>query len=151
MIKLFIALAFAAATTAPTAADDKADVMATINQFVGGFNKGDTKAAAAACAEQTSILDEFAPHEWHGAGACLTWMKDYDTDAKKNAITDGIVTLNKPKHLDIDGAYAYVVIPSDYGFKKAGKEVWEKDSLFTFALKKGPAGWKITGWSWAKN
>ena len=124
--------------------------MVTINQFVDGFNKGDTKAAQA-CAEQTSIIDEFAPHEWHGTGACLTWMKDYDIDAKKNAITDGVVTLGKPKHLDIDGSYAYVVIPSEYSFKKAGKPVKEKDSAFTFALKKGPAGWKITGWSWAKN
>ena len=57
----------------------------------------------------------------------------------------------KPKHIDIDGTYAYVVIPSEYSFKRQGKPVKEKDSAFTFALKKGPAGWKITGWSWAKN
>ena len=150
MIKLFAALAIAVASTASSVADDKADVMATINQFVDGFNKGDTKATAA-CAEQTSIIDEFPPHEWHGAGACLTWMKDYDTDAKKNAITDGVVTLGKPKYLDVGGIYAYVVIPSEYSFKKQGKPMKEKDSAFTFALKKGPAGWKITGWSWAKN
>lgn len=151
MLKLFVTLAMAAMAAAPTTADDKADVMTVVNQFVDGFNKGDTKSAAAACGEQTSIIDEFAPHEWHGAGACLAWMKDYDTDAKKNVITDGVVTLGKPKHLDVDGAYAYVVIPSDYSFRKQGKPVKETGSLFTFALKKGPAGWKITGWSWAKN
>ena len=150
MIKFLVALALAAAATTPPAADDKTDVMATINQFVDGFNKGDTRATAA-CADQTSIIDEFPPHEWHGAGACLAWMKDYDKDAKRNAITDGVVTLGKPKHLDVDGIYAYVVIPSEYSFKKQGKPVKEKDSAFTFALKKGPAGWKITGWSWAKN
>ena len=150
MIKFLVALALAAAATTPPAADDKTDVMATINQFVDGFNKGDTRATAA-CADQTSIIDEFPPHEWHGAGACLAWMKDYDKDAKKNAITDGVVTLGKPKHLDVDGIYAYVVIPSEYSFKKQGKPVKEKDSAFTLALKKGPAGWKITGWSWAKN
>jgi hypothetical protein len=148
-MKLLVALAIAATASSPPA-DDKADVLVTINQFVDNFNKGDVKAAAA-CAEQTSIIDEFAPHEWHGAGACLTWMKDYDTDAKKHGITDGVVTLGTPKHLDIDGIYAYVVIPSEYSYKKAGKPVREKDSAFTFALKKGPAGWKITGWSWAKN
>ena len=150
MIKFLVVLALAAAAMTPPAADDKTDVMATINQFVDGFNKGDTRATAA-CADQTSIIDEFPPHEWHGAGACLAWMKDYDKDAKKNAITDGVVTLGKPKHLDVDGIYAYVVIPSEYSFKKQGKPVKEKDSAFTFALKKGPAGWKITGWSWAKN
>ena len=150
MIKFLVALALAAAATTPPAADDKTDVMATINQFVDGFNNGDTRATAV-CADQTSIIDEFPPHEWHGVGACLAWMKDYDKDAKKNAITDGVVTLGKPKHLDVDGIYAYVVIPSEYSFKKQGKPVKEKDSAFTFALKKGPAGWKITGWSWAKN
>ena len=58
---------------------------------VDGFNKGDTKTAAAACADQTAIIDEFAPHAWQGTGACLAWMKDYDSDAKKEGITDGIV------------------------------------------------------------
>ena len=28
--------------------------------------------------EQTSIVDEFPPHEWHGPGACATWAKDFD-------------------------------------------------------------------------
>jgi hypothetical protein len=51
------------AVAGSTAADDKADVMVTVNQLVGGFNKGDTKTAAAACAAQTSIIDEFPPHE----------------------------------------------------------------------------------------
>jgi len=148
----FIALTLAVLTVGPNAAaDEKADVMVTVNQFVNGFNKGDTKTAAAACADQTSIIDEFPPHEWHGAGACLTWMGDYDTDARKNGITDGVVTLDKPRHVDVGGNYAYVVIPSDYAFKKQGKPVKESGSMFTFALQKGPAGWRITGWAWAKN
>ena len=53
MIKFLVALALAAAATTPPAADDKTDVMATINQFVDGFNKGDTRATAA-CADQTA-------------------------------------------------------------------------------------------------
>jgi hypothetical protein len=27
----------------------------------------------------------------------------------------------------------------------------EVGSIFTLALQKGPAGWRITGWSWAKH
>jgi opacity protein-like surface antigen len=38
--------------------------------------------AAAACADQTSILDEFPPHEWHGqAGWLITgwsWAKSQE-------------------------------------------------------------------------
>lgn len=44
---------------------------------------------------------------------------------------------------------AYVVIPSNYTFKKQGKPVEEIGSMFTFTLHKGPTGRRITGW--AKN
>lgn len=128
----------------------KSDVMKAVNQFVDGFNKGDTASAVAACANETSIIDEFPPHEWHGPGACMNWANDYDADAKRNGITDGVVTLGKPSHIDINGNHAYVVIPSNYIFKKKGKRVAEIGSMFTFALQKEDAGWRITGWSWAK-
>ena len=151
MKKLVIAFSVAFLTAVPAAADDKKDVMVPVNQFVDAFNKGDGGTAAAACADETSILDEFPPHEWHGSGACLKWMSDYDADAKKNGITDGLVTLGTPKHIDVSGDRAYVVIPSNYTFKMKGKPVKETGSAFTFALQKGQAGWRITGWSWAKN
>lgn len=151
MHKIFIALAVAVLAGGPTAESQEADVMVPVHQFVDGFNQGDTKTAAAACADQTSIIDEFPPHEWHGAGACSKWMDDYDADAKKNGITDGIVTLSKPRHIDITADHAYVVIPSNYTFKQKGKPVKETGSMFTFALQKGQAGWRITGWAWAKN
>lgn len=141
-------LAPALAQTSPPA---KADVLATIQRFVDGFNKGDTKAATADCAAETSILDEFPPYEWHGAGACGTWMSAYDADAQKNGITDGNVTLAKPTHLDVVADRAYVVVPANYTFKRKGTPEKETGSILTIALHKGPAGWLITGWSWAKH
>lgn len=134
---------------ATSTADQKA-VMAVVNQFTDAFNKGDTKTAAATCAEQTSIIDEFPPHEWHGAGGCAKWMADYDADAKKNAITDGNVKLGAPKHVDVTADRAYVVVPADYTYKMKGKPVKETASLLTVALQKSAGGWKITGWSWSK-
>lgn len=151
MNKIIIALVLAilaAGTT--TALGQKKDVMVPIRQFVDGFNKGDTKSAVAACSAQTSIIDEFPPHEWHGEGACMNWANDYEADAKKNRITDGVVTLGTPKYVDISGDRAYVVIPSNYTFKKKGKRFAEMGSMFTFALQRESAGWRIVGWSWAK-
>jgi len=87
-----------------------------VHQFTDGFNKGDTKSAVAACADQTSISDEFAPHEWHGAGACEKWANDYDADAKKHGVTDGIVTLGRACRVDVTDNYAYVVVPASYKF-----------------------------------
>src|SRR5690348_3260365 len=93
---------------------EQAAVLAPEHQFVDGFNKGDMKTMLATCAEQTSILDEFPPYEWHGAGACSKWAADYDADAKKNVITDGKVTLSAPTHVDIVADRAYVVVPANY-------------------------------------
>lgn len=151
MRALSIALAVTMFVATPVLASEQSDVMKPIHQFVDGFNKGDAKTALAACAEETSIIDEFPPHEWHGAGACKKWADDYEANAKKDGITDGVVTLGKPKHVDVNGDHAYVVIPSDYTFKQNGKAMKETKSAFAFALQKGASGWRITAWTWAAN
>lgn len=151
MPKALIALTVALLAAAPNALAQQKDVMATVHQFVDGFNKGDTKSALAACADQTSIIDEFPPHEWHGAGACGKWADDYDANAKKDGITDGMVILGKPRHVDVTGDLAYVVVPANYRFKQKGKPVAEIGSMLTIALQKGPAGWRMTAWTWTKH
>jgi ketosteroid isomerase-like protein len=149
--KGIVAAAMAILAILPAAATDKTDVMTTVRQFVDSFNKGDVKAASASCAGQTSILDEFPPYEWHGADACAKWMNDYDADAKKNEITDGVVTLSAPLHIDVTGDRAYVVVRANYKFKKKGKWVQETGSMLTISLQKSDASWRFTGWSWAKH
>jgi hypothetical protein len=148
MLPLVVSMAVLAA--GPSAAFAQANVMTPVHQFVDAFNKGDTRAAAAACSGETSIIDEFPPHEWHGTGACLAWMGDYDANARQNGITDGFVALGKPTHVDITGNRAYVVIPANYTYRQRGKSVRETASMMAFALRKSDAGWLITGWSWAK-
>jgi ketosteroid isomerase-like protein len=152
MKKIWIALAMMLAATASpihAQAARQAEVMATINRFVEGFNKGDTKALVKSCAAETAIIDEFPPHAWHGVGACAAWAKDYNANAKQFDITDGLVTLGKPSHLDVTGDRAYVVVPSDYTWKQKGKSMKETGSAFSFAMQKVGPAWKIAGWSWA--
>lgn len=150
MHKILVALALTFLAAGPAAASDQTDVMVPVHQFIDGFNKGDTKAALATCADEASIIDEFAPFEWHGAGACSKWVNDFDADAKKNEITDGVVTLGKPRHIDVAGDRAYVVAPADYSFKMKGKPVKETSATMTLTLQKGATGWRITGWAWSK-
>ncbi len=151
MQRILLALALAALIVGPVAASETAEVMVPVRQFLDGFNKGDLKLMLAAGAEQMSILDEFPPYEWHGAGAFAKWMSDYDVDAQKNKITDGVVTFGKPRHVDVSGDRAYVVMPADYKYKLNGKPDGEVGSIITITLQKGPAGWRITGWAWAKH
>ena len=143
-----LALCFAPASAAMS---DQNAVMATVRQFVDAFNKGDTKAVVAACAPSTSIIDDFAPHVWDGPTACADWTSAYDADAKKNGITDGIVTMRTPWHVKVTGDRAYAVVPVIYTYKQKGKPVTESGSVFTVALIKIAAGWRISGWAWAQH
>jgi len=122
-----------------------------VQQFVDAFNAGDSAKALAQCTDEMAIVDEFPPHEWHGAGALQRWLGDYGVDAKRNGISEGVVTLGKATHVDVSGVYAYAVIPADYAFKRNGEKVAEHGSIFTFALHKNATAWLISGWSWAKN
>ena len=148
MHKFLAVFAVAFITAAPVVASDKTDVMATVKQFVVDFNKGDAKSAVAACADQTSIIDEFPPFEWHGAGACKKWMDGLRDGCRRQGKRHHRWCRSRsarPRHVDVAGDRAYVVIPSNYAFKQKGKPVKETGSMFTFALQKGAAGWRITG------
>ena len=150
MQKLSFAFAIALLLAGSTVVlGQRSAVMKPINQFVNGFNKGDTASAMAACSETTAIIDEFPPHSWSGAGACQAWADDFDADAKKNHITSGKVILGKATHFEINGDHAYVVIPSNYTFKQRGNPMSEPGSIFTFALQKNASAWMITAWSWS--
>jgi hypothetical protein len=140
----------AAKSAAQSPSGEKAAVMAPVHQFADGFNKGDVQSALGACAEETDIIDEFAPYQWKGAGACAKWAGDFDADAKKNGITDGVVTLGTPKHVDIIGDRAYVVVPATYTFKQNSKAMKETGSTLTITLQKSANGWRMTAWTWTK-
>jgi ketosteroid isomerase-like protein len=150
MRKLSIVIASILLVAGFASAADNADVMKPVHQFIDGFNKGDAKSALAACADEAYIIDEFPPYEWHGANACSTWADAYVADAKKNGITDGLVTLGKPRHVDVTGDQAYVVVPAAYSFKQNGKAMKESASTLTLTLHKGSSGWQVTAWTWSK-
>ena len=123
MRNLFTVLTLFVLAAGSAAASEKTDVMVPVLQFVDGFNTDDTKKAAAACTDEMSIIDDFPPHEWHGPGALSKWLADYEVDAKKNVITDGRLALGKPRHIDVTGNRAYVVIPTNYAYKMKGKRI----------------------------
>jgi len=124
--------------------------MKTVRQWVDGLNRGDTKAAIAACAEETAIVDEFPPYEWHGKGTCAKWASELAAFNKSIGLTDAVVTLKQARRVDVTGDHAYVVVPADFRFKENGKDGAEIGALFTVALHKGQAGWRIKGWAWSR-
>lgn len=123
-------------------------VMATVHQFLDGFNRSDLKAAIAACAPQSSVLDEVPPHAWQGNG-CAEWAESYAAFAKAQGVTGGAVTIALPTRVSVDGNTAYVVAPATFNYKQHGKPMTESGSTYTFALKRTGGSWKITAWAWA--
>ena len=104
----------------------------------------------AACATQASIIDEFPPHAWQGATACADWRNDYETFVKNHRITDVNIPFREPSHIEITGDRAYVVMPTILTYEQHGKQDTEAGAVWTFALQKVSAGWRITGWAWAE-
>jgi hypothetical protein len=137
------------ATTGAQTSD--AELMAPIQKFIDSFNKGDTAGAAAthAAGPDLTITDEVPPYAWRGPKAFQTWSADLDSDAKKNGITDPMVTLSKPTRIERNGDRAYVVVPAVYTFKQRGAAMREAAQM-TFVLKRGTGtpGWLIDAWTW---
>jgi hypothetical protein len=110
---------------------------AAVRQFIDSFNKGDTKTAGALQADDSAIVDEFPPHQWHGPGAFSAWLGDFAKDAAAKGESDQHLALGKPTRVDLDGDTGYVVAPAVYSYKQHGKPVVESAQM-TFALHNAP-------------
>jgi ketosteroid isomerase-like protein len=135
----------------PAVASDSGAAMATVNGFVSAFNKGSAAGMSALCASPAYILDDFPPHVWTGPTACADWAKALDAANASAGFTDGIVTLGKPWHVNVDGNIAYVVAPASYAYNIHGKPTKETGSVWTVVLKKMAQGWRIISWAWAQH
>ena len=133
----------------PAHASDASDITAVLNATNDAFNRNDTKTAAEAYMPQAVIIDEFAPHVWQGANTVNDWLASFTADAQARGVTEPQMKLYRPLHVLVEGDRGYAVIPALYSFKLKGKPTHER-GLFTFAMRKIGADWKIAGWSWAQ-
>jgi ketosteroid isomerase-like protein len=143
-VSTFVCFGASAAITNPT------DPMAAVRQDVDAFNKGDMEAMAAICANSASILDGLAPHVWQGPTACQDWFRDVLAAGEHEGASGYFVTLGEPRHVNVTGDRAYVVVPAAMKFKLHGKQVTQTDSTFTVGLHQVADGWRITAWAWSK-
>jgi hypothetical protein len=127
----------------------EAELMAPIKKFMETFNKGDMAGAAAthAAGADLTIVDEVPPYLWRGADAFKAWSADLDSDAKKQGMTEPMVSVSAPTRVETSGDRAYVVVPAVFTFKLRGVAMQEAAQM-TFVLEKGPGGYLIHGWTW---
>ncbi len=126
------------------------DPMAAVLQYVDAFNTEDPKAMAAACANPMQILDGMSPHVWQGPTAAEDWWRDVLSEGEHLGASGYHITLGEPRHVDVAGDYAYVVVPTTMTFELEGKQVTQTGALFTVALRKVDTEWRLMAWAWAK-
>ena len=149
MRKSFVAITLVLLSAA-TAFSLTTDPLATVRQYIDSFNKGDIKGMTAACADSASILDGMAPHSWQGPSACADWYKDVLAEGEREGASGYAVSLGKPRHHNVNGDAAYLVLPTTMTFKHKGKQVTQTGATWTVALRKFADGWRITAWAWSK-
>ena len=125
------------------------DPMAAVLRYVDAFNDGDVKAMAAACADPMQILDGMSPHVWQGPTASEDWYADALVEGEHLGVTDYYIGLGEPKHVDVNGDYAYVVAPATFDYNRQGKPVNQTDAVFTVSLRKVDGDWRLSAWAWA--
>lgn len=126
------------------------DPMAAVVQYVDGFNRGDVKAMAAACADPMQILDGMAPHVWQRPTASEDCWRDVLIEGEHVGVSGYRITLGEPRHVDVKSDHAYVVVPATMTFDLRGRQVTQTDSVFTVALRKVDTEWRLTAWAWVK-
>ena len=50
----------------------------------------------------------------------------------------------------MNGDYSYAVVPATMTFDLNGKKVTQTGALWTVALRKVGADWRLAAWAWAK-
>ena len=131
------------------ATTQSAAVMAPLHQFMDGIGRNDWSMTAAACTSPATIIDDFPPHTWQGPTACADWTTAFVAANKQAGVSDTHITLGAPRHLDVTGDVAYVVVPASFTYKAHGKPMSESGSIWTVVVKKQAAGWRIAAWAWA--
>ena len=91
-----------------------------------------------------------APHVWQGMSATDNWYRDVLSEGKQHNVSDYFITLGEPLHNNVTGDSAYVVVPATMTFKSRGKQFEQSGAIYTVALRKEAAGWRIAAWAWAK-
>ena len=119
MQKLLFALAIGTVILSPAVASDREDAISIVHRWIKGFNNADLKMIVSACATETSMIDDFPHHEWHGVGACAKWFGDFQTMAKSAGLSRSAIAIGDSSHVEMSPSFAYVVAPVTLSFEPA--------------------------------
>jgi ketosteroid isomerase-like protein len=147
---LIAGLVLACCSAGPSFASEDSDVMEVVTAYLNDMNTGDVANFTRLCAPQVAIIDDFPPHVWQGANACMDWLTALVAFDAKAGVTPGELSIGAPRRVSVNGDSAYVVLPAGYKYMRHGKPVDEAHSVWTVSLHKTADGWRVTGWAWSQ-
>jgi hypothetical protein len=121
--------------------------MVAVRRFVEGFNNDDVDQAQAACLDETSIIDDFPPHQWTGCRATTRWYRAMAGWAAEYGMSDWSLTLDEPRHVIVSGRDAWVMVPVAARWLEDGAPADSTGSL-AVALREPPDGRRISAFAW---
>ncbi len=124
--------------------------MIAVRRFVEAFNRDDVTLAQKACADQMTIIDDFAPYEWSGRAATEAWSRDMVAMASGYRMSEWSVTLEEPVMEIVSGHSAYLVVPIDVHWLEDGAAAERRGSV-TLVLREDAQAWRISTLSWTWN
>jgi ketosteroid isomerase-like protein len=123
--------------------------MEAVRRFVDAFNRNEIALAMTACADEMTIIDDFAPYQWSGTGAAAAWSRDMAGMASKYGMSTWSVGLDEPRMEVVSDRGAYLVVPIDVRWLQDGSAA-ERRGFMTLALREDADGWRISmlAWTW---
>ncbi len=147
MRAVILGLAMAVAASPALGAVNNRDVRATVESYAKAITVGDPSKSPSFCEANSTVVDEFAPHLWTGAG-CSGWAKSFVAMEHREGISACTAAVGPKGNVTIEGATAYAVYPTTVSCTKKGK-LFADHGIWTFVMHKGAGGWKIASWTWS--
>ncbi len=147
-MRAVILVAAIAVTASPAlGAVNNRDIRTTAESYARATMAPDPTKSAAFCEAESTVVDEFAPHIWRGAG-CASWAKSFVAMSRQQGISACTAAVGAKGKVSVEGDVAYAVYPATVSCMRQGKP-FADHGLWTFVMHKGAAGWKIASWTWS--
>ena len=147
MRAVILGAAIAVAASPALGAVNNRDIRATAEGYARATMLADPTPSAGFCEAESTVVDEFAPHLWRGAG-CANWARDFVAMARQQGIGACKAAVGAKGKVTVEGDVAYAVYPATVSCTRHGKPFTDH-GLWTFVMHKGRPGWKIASWTWS--
>ena len=154
MKRIFIAILAAVAALAPAASHAAAPAQPPAEMLRAAYAVADADAAAnaglfrTAMTSNPTIVDEFVPYAWSGAGAIDRYTAALKAWLSANGLADLHVVVDAPRYWDVSGDRGWVSLPATFIYN-AGGQANAEAGVYAMVFIRTGGHWRVSSWSCA--